>query len=308
MSDMRPATDKQVEYILKLAGCKYLSQVAKITSVSMTNRARQGGLWRSEASDIIDDLLSQQSGEPVTPPDFVVVEYRRWKKCNYSTTGLTPSTTRYFIMGAENDSHIKEVMRESGHLAEEVWRGTDSEAAQRARVSHEGANRLAGAHGHERLMKHLAPQGDVSLLVDITPEHLLAAVRRKPARTGWALEAMQSWAEDEQLGAITGDDTMAAVRALGSGLTPSTTGTEAQELVRRAVAAARAAQGPTASSSTRDCQLTGPRRRPGPNTARSLRALWARGVARPDPCSFHLKPPAPMRSRGVSHWWPGLPT
>lgn len=235
MTDMRPATDKQKRYILKLAGCEYFSQVARVTRVGMTQRAKRGDLWRGEASDIIDDLLAQQGGGAEQEPEFLAVEYRTWLDNRYSYSGKTPSTARYFTYGSADDRALKEKMREVGHLAEELYRGPDAELARRTMLSHRGAYQLSGAHGHERLLKHLAPQGDIDLLSDLTPEHLRVAVKRKTTRTGWVFLALQLWMQNKALIDVTRTDTLAVLAALGDSMTSATSGTEAQQIVDRAV-------------------------------------------------------------------------
>lgn len=235
MTDMRPATPAQKHYILKLAGCKYFSQVAQVTRVGMTQRAKAGDLWRGEASDIIDDLLNQQGGGVEPKPEFLAVEYRTWKDNRYSHSGRTPSTARYFTYGSADDRALKEKMREVGHLAETLYRGSDEETARRVMLSHRGGYRLAGTHGHERMLKHLAPKGGIELLSDVTPEHLREAVKRKTTRTGWVFEALRGWVKDEGLSTITRTDTLAVIAVLGDSLTPATSGTEAQQIVDRAV-------------------------------------------------------------------------
>lgn len=106
---------------------------------------------------------------------------------------------------------------------------------ERTAVSHRGGYRLAGTHGHERLLKHLAPQGDIDLLSDLTPEHLRAAVKRKTTRTGWVFLALRLWMQNKALVDVTRTDTLAVIAVLGSSLTPMTTGPEAQQIVDRAV-------------------------------------------------------------------------
>lgn len=235
MTDMRPATPAQKHYILKLAGCEYFSQVARVTRVGMTQRAKAGDLWRGEASDIIDDLLNQQGGGAEPEPEFLAVEYRTWKDNRYSHSGRTPSTARYFTYGSADDRALKEKMREVGHLAETLYRGSDEETARRVMLSHRGGYRLAGTHGHERLLKHLAPKGGIDLLSDVTPEHLREAVKRKTTRTGWVFEALRGWGKDDGLLTSSRTDTLAVLAALGDSMTSTTTGPEAQQIVDRAV-------------------------------------------------------------------------
>ncbi|MBN7483727.1 hypothetical protein [Mycobacteroides abscessus] len=235
MTDMRPATEKQKHLILKLAGCEYFSQVARVTRVGMTQRAKRGDLWRGEASDIIDDLLAQQGGRAEQEPEFLAVEYRTWKDNRYSHSGRTPSTARYFTCGSADDRTLKEKMRESGHLAETLYQGPDEETARRTMLSHRGGYRLAGTRGHERLLKHLAPKGGIELLSDVTPEHLREAVKRKTTRTGWVFEALRGWGKDDGLLTSSRTDTLAVLAALGDSMTSATSGTEAQQIVDRAV-------------------------------------------------------------------------
>lgn len=79
----RAATEKQLDYILRLADCKFFSQVAKVTRVGMTVRAKRGDLTRDEASTIIDDLLAQRDGTPL--PSEIPVEQRAYKVIEYRT-------------------------------------------------------------------------------------------------------------------------------------------------------------------------------------------------------------------------------
>ncbi|MBN7483780.1 hypothetical protein [Mycobacteroides abscessus] len=235
MTDMRPATPAQKHYILKLAGCEYFSQVARVTRVGMTQRAKRGDLWRGEASDIIDDLLAQQGGGTEQEREFLAVEYRTWQDNHYSRSGRTPSTARYFAHGNADDRTLKEKMRESGHLAETLYQGSDEETARRTMLSHRGGYGLAGAHGHERLLKHLAPKGGIELLSDLAPEHLREAVKRKTTRTGWVFLALRLWMQNNALLDVTRTDTLAVLAALGDSMTSTTTGPEAQQIVDRAV-------------------------------------------------------------------------
>ncbi|WP_078278372.1 hypothetical protein [Mycobacteroides franklinii] len=228
MSDMSPATDKQRDYIAKLAkGRTVVSSIASIT--------------RGEASAIIDDLLKMQGVEKVH--EYVAVEYRKWVDNKYASNGRTPSTTKYFTHGDAYSSDIREVLRKAGSLAEVLYRGRDEELARRVMQSHQGGYELAGAHGHERLLKHLAPQEDIDLLSDVTPAHLREAVRRKTTRTGWVFEALSWWTKDRMFGparqtvlrGVTRTDTLAVIGVLGDSMTAEMTGTEAQQLVDRAV-------------------------------------------------------------------------
>lgn len=106
---------------------------------------------------------------------------------------------------------------------------------ERTAVSHRGAYQLSGAHGHERLLKHLAPKGGIDLLSDVTPEHLREAVKRKTTRTGWVFLALRLWMQNKTLVDVTRTDTLAVIAVLGDSLTPTTTGPEAQQLVDKAV-------------------------------------------------------------------------
>ncbi|SKF73000.1 Uncharacterised protein [Mycobacteroides abscessus subsp. abscessus] len=106
---------------------------------------------------------------------------------------------------------------------------------ERTTVSHRGAYQLSGAHGHERLLKHLAPKSGIELLSDLTPEHLRGAVKRKTTRTGWVFLALRLWMQNKALIDVTRTDTLAVIAVLGDSLTPTTTGPEAQKLVDRAV-------------------------------------------------------------------------
>lgn len=233
MTDMTPATEKQKAYILKLADRAHFSQVAHVTRVYMTQRAKQGNLWRSEASDIIEDLLEQQGVKTVH--EFVAVEYRVWLDSKYSHTGKIPSTTRHFVSGDAFSGEIRDVLRKAGSLAEVLYRGRDEERAKRVMLSHQGGYELAGAHGHERLLKHLVPQEDIDLLSDLTPAHLREAVRRKSARTGWVFDSLRGWTKNKSLASITRPDTFAVIGVLGSALTSTTTGPEAQKILDQAV-------------------------------------------------------------------------
>lgn len=49
------ATQKQIDYILRLSGVRFLSQVA-----GLSRRQKTGGLTKVEASQIIDELLAAQ--------------------------------------------------------------------------------------------------------------------------------------------------------------------------------------------------------------------------------------------------------
>ncbi|MDO3102682.1 MULTISPECIES: hypothetical protein [Mycobacteroides] len=106
---------------------------------------------------------------------------------------------------------------------------------ERTAVSHRGAYQLSGAHGHERLLKHLAPKGGIDLLSDVTPEHLREAVKRKTTRTGWVFLALRLWMQNKTLVDVTRTDTLAVIAVLGGSMTPTTTGPEAQQIVDRAV-------------------------------------------------------------------------
>ncbi len=57
---MSTATQKQIDFILDLADCGYMSQVARVTRVGMTQGMKKGHLTRRQASDIITDLLDQR--------------------------------------------------------------------------------------------------------------------------------------------------------------------------------------------------------------------------------------------------------
>lgn len=220
MSDMSPATDKQRDYIAKLAkGRTVVSSIASIT--------------RGEASAIIDDLLKMQGVEKVH--EYVAVEYRQWVDNKYASNGRTPSTARYFVAGDAYSSDIRDVLRKAGSLAEVLYRGRDEELARRVMQAHQGGYELAGAHGHERLLKHLAPQEDIDLLSDVTPAHLREAVRRKTARTGYVFDALRRWRKCTSLRNTSRPDTLAVIAALASSLTSKMTGTEAQKLVDQAI-------------------------------------------------------------------------
>jgi len=58
-NDESPATQKQIDYMLSLAGCKYLSQLKGYTSISLTMAERSGKISKSRASAIIADLLKK---------------------------------------------------------------------------------------------------------------------------------------------------------------------------------------------------------------------------------------------------------
>ncbi|MDQ8118536.1 hypothetical protein [Mycobacteroides abscessus] len=233
MTDMTPATDAQKAYILKLAKCQHISDVVGITRVRLSGwNAAHGDFTRSEASDIIDDLLEQQGKNA---HEYVAVEYRKWVDSKYAHNGRTPSTTRYFVSGDAYSSDIRDVLRKAGSLVEVLYRGRDEELARRVMRSHEGGYELAGAHGHERLLKHLAPQEDIDLLSDVTPVHLRAAVKRKTARTGYVLDALRGWRKCTPLRNTSRTDTLAVIAALASSLTSKTTGPEAQRLVDQAL-------------------------------------------------------------------------
>ena len=47
------ATDKQINYILTLAGVRFLSQID-----SLNRRQKTGGMTKAEASQLIDELLA----------------------------------------------------------------------------------------------------------------------------------------------------------------------------------------------------------------------------------------------------------
>lgn len=197
------------------------------------------------SADPYGDLLAQQQqgGVEGQKPEFVAVEYRLWQNNKYASSGRTPSTARHFKHGDAVSSDIKDVLRESGSLAEVLYRGGDAELAERTMLSHRGGYELAGAHGHERLLKHLTTQGGARLLSDVTPAHLREAVRRKTTRTGWVFEALSWWTKDRMFGparqtvlrGVTRTDTLAVIGVLGDSMTAEMTGTEAQQLVDRAV-------------------------------------------------------------------------
>jgi hypothetical protein len=50
------ATEKQISYILMLAGVRFLSQVP-----GLTQRQRNGGMTKAEASQIIDELKTAKA-------------------------------------------------------------------------------------------------------------------------------------------------------------------------------------------------------------------------------------------------------
>ncbi|MBN7388526.1 Uncharacterised protein [Mycobacteroides abscessus subsp. abscessus] len=233
MTDTTPATDAQKAYILKLAKCQHISDVVGITRVRLSGwNAAHGDFTRSEASAIIEDLLEQQGKNA---HEYVAVEYRKWVDNKYASNGRTPSTARYFVSGDAYSSDIRDVLRKAGSLAEVLYRGRDEERAERVMRSHQGGYELAGAHGHERLLKHLAPQEDIDLLSDVTPAHLRAAVKRKSARTGYVFDALRRWRRCTSLRNTSRPDTLAVIAALASSLTRTTTGPEAQRLVDQAL-------------------------------------------------------------------------
>lgn len=63
MSMGSPATQKQIDYILRLGGKSYVSQVNKAYNLGMSNRERQGVMTKSEASRHIDRLLELTRGD-----------------------------------------------------------------------------------------------------------------------------------------------------------------------------------------------------------------------------------------------------
>lgn len=48
------ATEKQINYIVRLAGVRFLSQVP-----GLTRRQATGGMTKAEASQLIDELLAR---------------------------------------------------------------------------------------------------------------------------------------------------------------------------------------------------------------------------------------------------------
>ena len=54
------ATEKQIDYILALAECKYLSQLYSLHGIPLTNREESGGMTKAEASAIIDQLKANR--------------------------------------------------------------------------------------------------------------------------------------------------------------------------------------------------------------------------------------------------------
>lgn len=54
------ATEKQIDYILSLAECKYLSQLYSLHGIPLTQREKSGGMTKAEASAIIDRLKAKQ--------------------------------------------------------------------------------------------------------------------------------------------------------------------------------------------------------------------------------------------------------
>ncbi|QSM95670.1 hypothetical protein I3U40_07955 [Mycobacteroides abscessus subsp. abscessus] len=176
-----------------------------------------------------EEALAALPGPPTT--EFIAAEYRHWLGNRHAASGHVPSTARYFVAGDIASSDIRGVLREAGTLADVLYRGDDPEAAERVVLSHRGGYELAGAHGHDRLLKHLSSKGDVRLLADLAPEHLREAVRRKTTRTGWVYAALCRWAKNTALLATTRTDTLAVIAILGAELTPTTMGPEAQKLV-----------------------------------------------------------------------------
>lgn len=52
------ATTKQTDFILSLAGARFLSDVTQKTGVYLSQRERRGGLTKARASEVITELKS----------------------------------------------------------------------------------------------------------------------------------------------------------------------------------------------------------------------------------------------------------
>ena len=50
------ATTKQIDFILSLAGARFLTEVTEKTGVYLSQRERRGGLTKARASQIIAEL------------------------------------------------------------------------------------------------------------------------------------------------------------------------------------------------------------------------------------------------------------
>lgn len=209
------ATPAQLAYIEKLGGRPFSFET------------------KYEASARIDMLLGRKNGAPASP-EYVAIEYRRWIDNKHAPSGRSPGSSWRYVSGDADSLDIKTIEREAGSLSTILCRTSDKAHARRVMLSHKAGHDLAGAHGHERILKQLAPSGDVELLVDITVAHLSEAVKRKPARSGWMLVALRRWAKDADLLALVGADVRLVIRTLGGSLTPTTTGPEARNIVNRA--------------------------------------------------------------------------
>lgn len=76
------------------------------------------------------------------------------------------------------------------------------------------------------------------VLMQLTPQHIRDALKRKTFRNGWEFEALREWvASDLPFLPSTRADTCVVLYALSSSLTPDTTVTEAQQIVDRAIEA-----------------------------------------------------------------------
>ncbi|WP_100514934.1 hypothetical protein [Mycobacteroides abscessus] len=150
--------------------------------------------------------------------EFVAVEYRDIDE---------PLTERQFAYGPAT---IVDELEEEGNWVEELHRGDHLGIAERVARSHWGGYELDGAGGHQRLLWHLVPRGDVDLLSYLAPEHLRAKVRYKSFRTAWTADILRRWSESA-LHRITRADTLAVIAALGSALDNPMTGREAQQIV-----------------------------------------------------------------------------
>lgn len=50
------ATDKQIDFILSLAGVRFLDKVFRATGVILSSREESGVITKARASEIIDEL------------------------------------------------------------------------------------------------------------------------------------------------------------------------------------------------------------------------------------------------------------
>ncbi|TXI55907.1 hypothetical protein [Mycolicibacter arupensis] len=259
----RAATEKQLDYILRLADCKFFSQVAKVTRVGMTVRAKRGDLTRDEASTIIDDLLAQRDGTPlpseipVEQRAYKVIEYRTWSPNYLATSGYSPSTSRYFTSGQVGDPNLAQTERKSGELCTTVWTGTgDAAAAARALKVHRAVHAFGVKNGgdvHGALLKQLMPGANPlrDLITDLTTDQLVKALRRKAVRAGWVAKALRKWAANDTLLSYTSPETAVALATLRGAVGGD---------VQVAVAAAVALDALTAELTTDELDATAIRR------------------------------------------------